>query len=66
MSFAVTPNLVQGYGYGYAQTFRGLANGVFFLLPAVAYLRFVAWSQSRAKLRVMNPNHSGGRGSANR
>ena len=66
MSFAVTPNLVQGYGYGYAQTFRGLANGVFFLLPAVAYLRFVAWSQARAKLSVMNPNHSGGRGSANR
>lgn len=66
MSFAVTPNLVQGYGYGYAQTFRGLANGALFLLPLVGYLRFVAWSQAREKLRVTSPIHPDVRGAVNR
>ena len=55
LSFAITPNLVQGYGYGYAQTFRGLANGLFFMLPLVAYLRFVEWGKSRQQLRVQSP-----------
>jgi hypothetical protein len=47
MSCAVVPNLVQGYGYGFAQIFRGFSNGALFVLPVLAYLRYVEWERAK-------------------
>jgi hypothetical protein len=58
LSLAVTPNLVQGYGYGYAQTFRGLANGLVFMLPLVAYLEFAHARGMGEIISIRSPLHA--------
>ncbi|MBN8610220.1 MAG: hypothetical protein J0L92_06535 [Deltaproteobacteria bacterium] len=55
MSCAVIPNLVQGYGYGFAQIFRGFSNGALFVLPVLAYLRYVEWERSKKKHALSRP-----------
>ncbi len=52
LACAIAPGLVQGYGYGFAQVFRGIANGVIFLFPLVAYLRWVEERNRRGGLSV--------------
>lgn len=41
MAACTAPSLFQGYGYGFAQTFRGVANGLVYMLPFAAYLVYV-------------------------
>jgi hypothetical protein len=52
LACAIGPGLLQGYGYGFAQVFRGVANGLLFLVPFLAYLRFLEWRGKQAKLAV--------------
>jgi hypothetical protein len=53
LACCIAPGLVQGYGYGFAQVFRGIANGVIFLVPFVAYLRWVEERNRRPALSVV-------------
>jgi hypothetical protein len=52
LACAIAPGLVQGYGYGFAQVFRGIANGLLFLVPFVSYLRWVEARNRRPGLSL--------------
>jgi hypothetical protein len=58
LACCVAPGLVQGYGYGFAQVFRGVANGLIFFLPFITYVRFVDWQKSRSQLALRRPGPS--------
>ncbi len=56
LACAIGPGLLQGYGYGFAQVFRGIANGLIFLVPFLAYLRFVTARSEAAKIMLTRPD----------
>lgn len=58
LACCIAPGLVQGYGYGFAQVFRGVANGVIFLVPFVGYLRWVEERKRRPGLALHGRAHA--------
>lgn len=59
LACAIGPGLLQGYGYGFAQVFRGVANGALFLVPLLAYLRWA--SAARPQIQAHRPPTSSAR-----
>ncbi|GAB4203763.1 MAG: hypothetical protein OHK0013_18150 [Sandaracinaceae bacterium] len=58
LACAIAPGLVQGYGYGFAQVFRGVANGLVFLVPFIAYLRWVEERNRQPGLAMIRSDRS--------
>jgi hypothetical protein len=53
LSLAVGPGLLQGYGYGFAQIFRGFANGIVYVFPLLALAYYLQWQREKAAQQSM-------------